>query len=141
MLLFSSVQKIISPASLPPLGNLLKLASVNKWSLILFRFYWGNLILFLEFFTFFWLGKFNFAFRVLFIFYYFVDYSMSATVACLNFVLALQPEKLLSGLDIPSTQFNCPAALLYNIFSSLDNRLFFSFNPSCDNLVSEMQSM
>ena len=70
-----------------------------------------------------------------------LTYSMSATVACLNFVLALQSEKLLSGLDIPATQFNCPAALLYNIFSSLDNRLFFSFNPSFDNLVSEMQSI
>ena len=141
MLLFSSVKKIISPASLLPLGNLLKLASVNKWSLILFRFYWGNLILFLEFFTFFWLGNLILFLEFFLFFIILLTYSMSATVACLNFVLALQPEKLLSGLDIPATQFNCPAALLYNIFSSLDNRLFFSFNPSFDNLVSEMQSI
>ena len=66
---------------------------------------------------------------------------MSATVACLNFVLASQTEKPISGLDGLPTQFNCPTALLYDVFSSLDNRLFFSFNLSFDNLISEMQSI
>ena len=66
---------------------------------------------------------------------------MSATVACLNFVLASQTEKPISGLDGLATQFNCPTALLYDVFSSLDNRLFFSFNLSFDNLISEMQSI
>ena len=68
-------------------------------------------------------------------------YSTSATVACLNFVLASQTEKLLSGLDIPATQFNCPAALLYDAYSSFVKKLFFSFNLSFDDLISEMQSM
>ena len=65
----------------------------------------------------------------------------SATVACLNFVLASQTEKLISGLDIPATQFNYPTALLYDVFSSMDNRLFFSFNLPFDNVISEMQLM
>ena len=70
-----------------------------------------------------------------------LTYSTSATVGCLNFGLASQTEKLISGLDISATQFKCPTALLYDVFSSLDNRLFFSFNLSFDNLISEMQSM
>ena len=70
-----------------------------------------------------------------------LTYSTSATVDCLNFGLASQTEKLISGLDISATQFKCPTALLYDVFSSLDNRLFFSFNLSFDNLISEMQSM
>ena len=41
-----------------------------------------------------------------------LTYSMSATASYLNFVLASQTEKLISGLDIPATQFNCPTALL-----------------------------
>ena len=61
--------------------------------------------------------------------------STSATVGCLNFVLALQTEKLISGLDISAIQFNCPTAFMYDVFSSLDNRLFLSFNLSFDNLI------
>ena len=124
MLLLSSVKKIIWPVWLPPLGKLSKLASVNKWSLILFRFSWGELIPFLEFFTF---------------FIILLTYSSSATVACLNFVLASQTKKLISGLDIPAMQFNCHTALLYHVFSSLGSRLFFYFNLSFDNLISETQ--
>ena len=70
-----------------------------------------------------------------------LTYSASSTVACLNFVLASQTEKLISGLDIPATQFNYPTALLFVFFSSLNSRLFFSSNLSFDNLISEMQSM
>ena len=64
-----------------------------------------------------------------------LTYSTSATVGCLNFVLASQTEKLISGLDISATQFNCHTALMYDVFSSLDNRLFLSFNLSFDNLI------
>ena len=67
----------------------------------MFRFNWGKLIAFPEFFT---------------LFIILSTYSKSATVACLNFVLASQTEKLISGLHIPATQFNWPTALLYDVF-------------------------
>ena len=45
-----------------------------------------------------------------------LTYSTSANVACLNFVLAPQTEKFISGLDITATQFSCPTAFLYDVF-------------------------
>ena len=68
-------------------------------------------------------------------------YIVSAVVACLNFVLTSQAGNFISGLDITATQLICPAALLYDIFSSLDNVSFFSFNSLFDQLISEMQLM
>ena len=68
-------------------------------------------------------------------------YIVSAVVACLNFVLISQAENFISGLDITATQFICPTALLYDIFSSLDDVSFFSFNSLFDQLISEMQLM
>ena len=88
------------------------------------------------------MGKSNSVFGVLYVFLMNVllTYTMSATVACLNFVLASQTEKLISDLNIPATQFNCLTALC-DVFSSLGNRLFFSFSLSFDNLILEIQSM
>ena len=92
----------------------------------MFRFNWGNLIFFLEFFPF---------------FIILLTYSVSATVTCLNFVLASQTEKLISGLVVPATRFNCFSAFLCDVSSSLGNRLFFSLNLSFYNLISEIQSV